>query len=112
MIKADWVYCEEMLPQVSRTFALNIGKLKGETHRAVLLGYLLFRIADTFEDNGCQTEEEKIRSLLRFAVIFEGDKNLEERLKLYEPLRSSLKEESPEKNLVENGDRVFRCWSK
>ena len=109
-MKADWQYCEEMLPQVSRTFALNIGKLKGETHRAVLLGYLLFRIADTFEDNGCQTEEEKIRSLLRFAVIFEGDKNLEERLKLYEPLRSSLKEESPEKNLVENGDRVFRCY--
>jgi len=109
-IKADWQYCEEMLLKVSRTFALNIAKLRGDTHRAVLLGYLFFRIADTFEDNSYQTEREKIRALQEFAAIFKGNKSLTERLRLYEPLKFRWREESPEKNLVENGDRVFRCY--
>ncbi|HEY64874.1 MAG TPA: squalene/phytoene synthase family protein [Caldilineae bacterium] len=108
--KADWEYCEEVLPKVSRTFALNIGELEGETRRAVLLGYLLFRIADTFEDNDHQSEEEKIKALLEFAEIFKGHKGLEERLSLYEPLKFRWAEDSPEKNLVENGDRVLRCY--
>ena len=109
-MKADWQYCEEMLPQVSRTFALNIGKLKGETYRAVLLGYLLFRIADTFEDNDYQTEEEKIQSLHELAKVFKNHRSLEERQRLYEPLKFRWREESPEKDLVENGDRVLRCY--
>jgi farnesyl-diphosphate farnesyltransferase len=46
-----WAYCKKMLPLVSRTFALNIGHLNGVLHRAVLIGYLLFRIADTIEDS-------------------------------------------------------------
>lgn len=109
-VQADWKYCEEILPQVSRTFALNIGELEGETYRAVLLGYLLFRIADTFEDNYYQSEEEKIEALLAFAEIFQGHKSLEERLKLYEPLKYRWAEDSPEKDLVEHGDRVLRCY--
>jgi len=108
--QVDWKYCEEILPRVSRTFALNIGELEGKTHRAVLLGYLLFRIADTFEDNDHQSEEEKIEALLKFAEIFQGHKSLEERLRLYEPLKFRWAEDSPEKNLVENGDCVLRCY--
>ena len=38
--RTDWQYCEKILPEVSRTFALNIGALKGDTHKATLLGYL------------------------------------------------------------------------
>lgn len=109
-LNVDWRYCEEMLAKVSRTFALNIGKLQGETYRAVLVGYLLFRIADTFEDTVHQTEEEKIKDLLEFAEVFKGNKSLEERVKAYEPLRFKWQENSPEKNLVENGKRVLRCY--
>jgi farnesyl-diphosphate farnesyltransferase len=108
--QTDWDYCEEILPRVSRTFALNIGELEGETYRAVLLGYLLFRIADTFEDNSHQSEAEKIEALLTFAEIFKGGKSLEERLRWYEPLKYRWAEDSPEKDLVEHGDRVLRCY--
>lgn len=107
---ADWEYCEEMLPKVSRTFALNIGKLEGKTYRAVLLGYLLFRIADTFEDNHHQSEEEKIKTLYNFAEVFKGNKGLEERLRLYKRLELGWGGETPEEGLVENGDRVLRCY--
>lgn len=106
----DWKYCEEILPEVSRTFALNIVKLDGDTYKAVTVSYLLFRIADTFEDNIYQTEEEKIAALSSLAGIFEGNKDLDERLHLYESLKFLWQEKSPEKDLVENGDRVLKCY--
>ena len=107
--RMDWKYCEEILPKVSRTFALNITQLKGDIYRAVLLGYLFFRIADTFEDNVYQGETEKIAALDNYSELFSGNKDLDERSRLYESLRFMWEEKSPDKNLVENGDRVIRC---
>jgi farnesyl-diphosphate farnesyltransferase len=43
-------FAREILPAVSRTFALSIRMLPGELGRAVLTAYLLCRIADTLED--------------------------------------------------------------
>ena len=106
----DWAYCREMLPKVSRTFALNIGQLEGNTFKAVLLGYLLFRIADTFEDNLYQDEREKIADLRDFSEIFRGDKGLRHRMELYEPLKFRWKENSHEKELIKNGRIILRCY--
>lgn len=108
--KSSWKYCEEILPEVSRTFALNIDQLKGNTYRSVLLGYLFFRIADTFEDNVHQDEAEKIKALDDYSQIFKGDKSLNERLELYEPLKFRWHDKSPDKELVENGDQVIWCY--
>jgi farnesyl-diphosphate farnesyltransferase len=43
-------FAREILPSVSRTFALSIKVLPGVLGRAVLAAYLLCRIADTLED--------------------------------------------------------------
>jgi farnesyl-diphosphate farnesyltransferase len=43
-------FCREILPLVSRTFALSIRVLPGTLGHAVLTAYLLCRIADTIED--------------------------------------------------------------
>lgn len=43
-------YCREVLPAVSRTFALNIPVLPVPLELAVTVAYLLCRIADTLED--------------------------------------------------------------
>ncbi|MEO7713360.1 MAG: squalene/phytoene synthase family protein, partial [Gemmatimonadaceae bacterium] len=40
----------DILPEVSRTFALSIRVLPGALGRSVLAAYLLCRIADTLED--------------------------------------------------------------
>ncbi|MBW2005247.1 MAG: squalene/phytoene synthase family protein [Deltaproteobacteria bacterium] len=106
----DWEYCRKILPLVSRTFALNIGQLEGDIFKTVLLGYLLFRIADTFEDTIYQDEREKIADLRDFAEIFRGNKDFSHRLKLYESLKFRWKESSNEKNLIENGHIVLRCY--
>ena len=108
--RMDWKYCEEILPKVSRTFVLNIAQLRKDTYKAVLLGYLFFRIADTFEDNIFQNETQKITTLDDYSQIFRGNKNLDTRLELYESLKFRWQNESPDKNLIENGDRVIRCY--
>ena len=65
-------FCQEILPQVSRTFALSIRFLPGELGRAVLCGYLLCRIADTIEDDPLASVETKTRYLDRFLACFQG----------------------------------------
>ena len=49
----------EILPAVSRTFALSIRVLPGTLGRAVLAAYLLCRIADTLEDEPSAPAPEK-----------------------------------------------------
>ncbi len=108
--RSDWAYCQGMLPKVSRTFAINIGQLHGDIFRAVLIGYLLFRIADTFEDNLHQDERAKIADLEDFSELFQGNRDLHQRLELYESLKFRWVDDSYEKNLIENGSAVFRCY--
>ena len=43
-------FCRDILPAVSRTFALSIRVLPGDLGHAVLIAYLLCRVADTIED--------------------------------------------------------------
>ncbi len=47
---AEWAFCHRILPDVSRTFALNIPVLPPPLRDAVCCAYLLCRIADTIED--------------------------------------------------------------
>lgn len=109
-IQSDWRYCEDILAQVSRTFALNIVQLKADTYKAALLGYLFFRIGDTFEDTVFLHEEDKIQALTTFAGIFKQNKGLDERCALYEPLINICTEDSSEKDLLDNGARVLRAY--
>ena len=68
--RAAWKYAEEILLQVSRTFALNINVLKGKLHKSILLAYLYLRIADTVEDDPDMKASEKELVLGLFADIF------------------------------------------
>lgn len=45
-----WAFCHRILPDVSRTFALNIPVLPARLRNSVCCAYLLCRIADTIED--------------------------------------------------------------
>ncbi len=58
---------DDLLVKTSRTFALAIPQLDGETRRAMTLGYLLLRISDTFEDAAVWPPEQRVAALFRFA---------------------------------------------
>ncbi|HXO18963.1 MAG TPA: squalene/phytoene synthase family protein [Thermoanaerobaculia bacterium] len=63
---------EELLIQTSRTFALSIPHLPEPTRSEVTIAYLLFRIADTFEDAPGWQRAEKIAALERFRRLLDG----------------------------------------
>lgn len=57
---------EDLLVKTSRTFALSIPLLPEPTRAEVTLAYLLFRIADTFEDAFHWSREDRIAALEEF----------------------------------------------
>lgn len=64
-------YCRRVLPGVSRTFALSVRLLPGTLGRAVLVAYLICRIADTVEDDVALGGAEKRRLLDLLLDCFE-----------------------------------------
>jgi len=62
---------DALLAKTSRTFALAIPLLPEPTRRQVGLAYLLFRIADTFEDAELWTRGQKLDALERFGRLLE-----------------------------------------
>jgi farnesyl-diphosphate farnesyltransferase len=64
---------DDLLVKTSRTFALTIPLLPEPTRREVTIAYLLFRIADTFEDASHWPRERRIEALGRFADLLEAD---------------------------------------
>ena len=72
---SDERYQEEILPHVSRTFALTIPQLPPGLRTAVTNAYLLCRIADTIEDEPAVSPEETFQFLERFAAVVSGAKD-------------------------------------
>jgi farnesyl-diphosphate farnesyltransferase len=60
---------EDLLEKTSRTFALSIPVLPEPTKRQVMIAYLLFRIADTFEDAAHWPPERRVEALREFQVL-------------------------------------------
>jgi farnesyl-diphosphate farnesyltransferase len=63
---------EQLLIATSRTFALAIPLLPEPTRREVTLSYLLFRIADTFEDAAAWPRALRIEALEEFGRLLES----------------------------------------
>jgi len=73
-----------LLEKTSRTFALSIPLLPEPTRREVTVAYLLFRIADTFEDSSRWPRRDRIEALDAFCEILERPEPAEaERLAAY-----------------------------
>jgi farnesyl-diphosphate farnesyltransferase len=70
---AGRAFCTEMLPQVSRTFAICIRLLPADLRHSVLVAYLLCRVADTVEDTTGLSPDEQVRLLLHFRSCLEPD---------------------------------------
>ena len=96
-----WKYAEDILLQVSRTFALNINVLKGKLHKSILLAYLYLRIADTVEDDPDMNASEKEVVLGLFAEIFKTPELRDDAVTAFEKAlpESWRKSEHPYMNL-------------
>ncbi len=69
---SDEAYQDQILPHVSRTFALTIPQLPEPLRVAVTNAYLLCRIADTIEDEPALPPEQTLAFLERFKAVVAG----------------------------------------
>src|ERR1700739_137224 len=69
---SDYSYQDQILPHVSRTFALTIPQLPLPLRVAVVNAYLLCRIADTIEDEPALSATETRMLMHRFAAVVAG----------------------------------------
>jgi farnesyl-diphosphate farnesyltransferase len=74
-VSSDEVYQDQILPHVSRTFALTIPQLPERLRTAVTNAYLLCRIADTIEDEPALSPPETLAYLQRFSAVLGGHGN-------------------------------------
>lgn len=103
----------DILPEVSRTFAINISFLSGDLYRAVLCCYLFCRIIDTIEDSSKLSYDEKIRAFDIWNEFFPFEKDWEARLNEFCELFNKYSEHtdnSSEEVLVRDSIKVFRVF--
>ncbi len=103
---SDAVYQDQILPHVSRTFALTIPQLPAALRVSVTNAYLLCRIADTIEDEPALSPAETLSFLQRFMSALTG--RCDGRA-LAEEITGRLSSGTlpPERDLVANMQRVI-----
>jgi farnesyl-diphosphate farnesyltransferase len=108
---SDERYQDQILPHVSRTFALTIPQLPPALSTPVTCAYLLCRIADTIEDEPALAAPETLAFLRRFSAVVAGNG---EPTVLAGDLEQRLSERTlaTERDLVKHMDRVIRVTAK
>jgi farnesyl-diphosphate farnesyltransferase len=105
-VSSDEVYQDQILPHVSRTFALTIPQLPLGLRTAVTNAYLLCRIADTIEDEPALSPPETLAFLQRFSAIVAGQGDFRVLAREIEQ-RLSDRTLATERELVGNMGRVL-----
>jgi farnesyl-diphosphate farnesyltransferase len=99
-------FCREILPGVSRTFAISIKLLPGQLGRAVLSAYLLCRIADTVEDDQAMAPPDKAHLLDLLVAAFDDATASE----AYPAHAAAVQGDVTHVQLVQHTHLVFRVW--
>jgi farnesyl-diphosphate farnesyltransferase len=105
-VSSDEVYQDQILPHVSRTFALTIPQLPLGLRTAVTCAYLLCRIADTIEDEPALSPPETLAFLQRFSAVLVGKGDAQLLAREIEG-RLSDRTLATERDLVSNMERVL-----
>lgn len=100
-----------MLPRVSRTFAINIGVLDGELHRAVLCAYLFCRIVDTVEDAPGLALPEQLTLLDDYAALFAAVPPAPAAVAAWIDRWHQTTETADEFRLIKSTDQVFAAYA-
>ena len=106
----DLKYCWRTLPKVSRSFGLCISMLPKPTKDAVMISYLLCRVADTIEDSRL-SDEEKAKHLEYFKLVLQTEEINRQKLARFGRLVADKTPSLDEQRLIKNTHRVLNCFS-
>jgi len=109
-VSSDEGYQDQILPYVSRTFALTIPELPPALRTSVTCAYLLCRIADTIEDEPALSPPETLDFLQRFSAVLAGRGDPGQLAREIEQ-RLSERTLPTERDLVSNMQRVIRVMA-
>jgi farnesyl-diphosphate farnesyltransferase len=98
---------EQLLPGVSRTFALTIPQLPAALRPVVTNAYLLCRTADTIEDEVSLSADEKQHFHDRFIAVVAGQASADDFVTQLDPVLSSATSEA-ERTLIRELRTVVR----
>jgi len=99
-------FCREILPAVSRTFALSIRLLPGDLGAAVRCAYLICRIADTLEDEPNLPAESKAELFDLLAACFDDARSVAAFVSAATPITG----DPAHIRLVRHSDLVFAAF--
>ncbi len=105
--ESDAAFQDQILPLVSRTFALTIPQLPAALCTPVTSAYLLCRIADTIEDEPRLSAADTHRFLRRFTAVVQGREDAQRFAADVAPHLSDSAL-AAERDLVANTARVMR----
>lgn len=107
---ADFIWCGEVLQDVSRTFALSVSQLENPIADELCVGYLMCRVADTIEDAAHIPPAEQVRILdqYRRALTPGGDVTVDDFVADVTPWVPD--EADPEWELVSNTPRLVATF--
>lgn len=109
--ESDVAYQDQVLPLVSRTFALTIPQLPAALCTPVTSAYLLCRIADTIEDAPNLSAADTYHFLRRFTAVVQGREDVQRFTADVVP-RLTDTTLPAERDLVANSARVIRVVSR
>ena len=95
---------DQLLINVSRTFALSIKQLPCPLNKIIKIAYLLFRISDTIEDHPDISSERKVHLLNLWTDILKNKSNLKPLIELI----SDLDPEKHDMEVIHNSDIILK----
>jgi len=109
-MRESWKLCFELLPDVSRTFALSIMGLKEPLRGAVCISYLMCRILDTIEDAPEITAAQRWALMEPFLACLPSGSELPPGW--FKEISDRLRPRSAPSDyrLLENTGHVLRCY--
>ncbi len=105
----DLETCWDVLPKVSRSFALCIKILPEPVNRQMMLSYMIYRVIDTIEDSHAETEAKKAL-FEEFVSILGGKKANEGKLAKLKHTMLTCLDYTYEKDLLENLDALTHTY--
>ena len=109
-MRESWKLCFDLLPEVSRTFALSIIGLKEPLRGAVCVSYLMCRILDTIEDAPEITAAQRWALMEPFLTCLPSGGELPPGW--FKDVSAQLRPRSASSDyrLLENTDHVLKCF--
>lgn len=103
-------YCRNILPKVSRSFALTIPLMDSEIREEVMITYLIDRLLDSFEDEGEIAIKTRKEYMDKVVSVFDPQTEVEESL-IKDIKKMAVYFDNSIRQLVKNIDKLASCFN-